>query len=69
MWQHQLKRQDILVLPLMSFQLVPLVETLYTTQKITLKKKKKATQVWTLKQSKLKTGQECRTWYGRSRLW
>lgn len=39
MWQHQLKRQDILVLPLMSFQLVPLVETLYTTQMITLKQK------------------------------
>lgn len=68
MWQNQLKRQDVLVLPVMSFQLVPLVETLHTTQMITLKQKE-ATQVLALKRSKIKTGQECRTWYGLSRLW
>lgn len=35
---HSLKRQTLLVLTLMSFQLVPLVEFLFTALMITLKK-------------------------------
>lgn len=35
---HSLKRQTLLVLTLMSFQLVPLAEILFTALMITLKK-------------------------------